>query len=155
MPELVGRSLRVSINPNRSLQVINAASTIPWSVHMYEPDPELLSNLHRRVASWPSCYSYEIHDIAVSDVKEDKVTMFFPDRSKSAVQPHPHGALGKHVFQWKKVESTYSKDVKVTTLDEEFVQKGGMVDILKIDVEGHDVAVLRGGKRMLEEVSRE
>jgi hypothetical protein len=41
-------------------------------------------------------------------------------------------------------------DVEVTTLDAFFAERARGPDFLKIDVEGHELAVLRGGQRVLE-----
>eukprot|EP00520_Triparma_pacifica_P001630 CAMPEP_0118632862 /NCGR_PEP_ID=MMETSP0785-20121206/680_1 /TAXON_ID=91992 /ORGANISM="Bolidomonas pacifica, Strain CCMP 1866" /LENGTH=301 /DNA_ID=CAMNT_0006523679 /DNA_START=186 /DNA_END=1087 /DNA_ORIENTATION=+ len=151
--ERTGVAVDVGANLGNFIEELIEASSSPnpWSMHLYEPDPDMIANLRRRVGEWPNQHSFSIHEVAISDVKESKATMFFPNWTKNAAQPHPHGAFGKNVFLWKEGNATYTKNVKVTTLDDEYVGKGGGVDILKIDVEGHDVAVLRGGQRMLEE----
>lgn len=126
-------------------------SALPlWAVHMFEPDSGFFGLLNERVVEWNGLDSVSIENLAVSDKVSEAEPMFFPDRSKNnGVQPHPYGALSEHVFWWKRGGAVISRDVRVTTLDEHFRDYNETLDILKVDVEGYEPAVLRGAEGLL------
>jgi FkbM family methyltransferase len=129
---------------NFTWEVLQAISAYPpptsgadWTIHMFEPDPDMAARLRLRAETFQHAGPIYTHEIAVADEAAAAVPMFFPDRSlNDGVQPHPYGALAKHVFQWKEGAATTTRDVAVTTVDEMFGGVVGVVDVLKIGEQG-------------------
>lgn len=48
------------------------------------------------------------------------------------------------------VDGTHVEEVQVTTLDLEYSEQGPCIDFLKVDAEGSDLRVLRGGRKLLQ-----
>jgi FkbM family methyltransferase len=103
------------------------------SVFAFEPQPRQIEYL--RGAFSAMCYdNVEIIPMAVSDV-EGELPLYVPHGST-------HGAsLAKTVPR--------SLLVPATTLDAFFADRPHGPDFIKIDVEGHELAVLRGGQHTL------
>ena len=108
-----------------------------WDLHLYEPDPGPAGVLREEPLISKHLGSVRIEEAAVADVAGVNVTMWFPDWSTNAKQPHPHAAFSRHVFVWAEGEATLTKTVRVTTLDEAFASTPLFLDLLKLDVTRH------------------
>ena len=105
-----------------------------WDLHLYEPDPGPAGVLREEPGFSNHPGSVRIEEAAVADVAGVNVTMWLPDWSTNAKQPHPHAAFSRHVFVWAEGEATLTKTVRVTTLDEAFASTLRFLDLLKLDV---------------------
>jgi FkbM family methyltransferase len=101
--------------------------------HLFEPNPGLVRSIERTRARYPAMQC-AIHPVAVSD--HDGVVSF-------AVNPQQSGA--SHI-----VESG-GETVRAVTLDQCLARERiERVDLLKLDVEGYELAALRGARQALE-----
>lgn len=94
----------------------------------FEPIPQLADELRERFAG------VDVHQAALSDTVGSVTFQFFPEHADSSgIQPLAHLSEATPV------------DVPTTTLDET-LGDAGPVRFLKIDVEGAELAMIRGGK---------
>jgi len=102
-----------------------------WSVHAFEPDSQNRAHLE---AGWGAASNVTIDPRAVSDAAADGVVLY---RS-----PTSTGISALSSFH---AEHAAGELVEVTTL-ERYADEVGLdrVDVLKTDVEGHDLLVLSG-----------
>ncbi|MCP9494432.1 MAG: FkbM family methyltransferase [Pyrinomonadaceae bacterium MAG19_C2-C3] len=112
----------------------------------FEPHPMLFHELTANIETWrraPNVATIESHNIAVSDTSESaclKVpTHWDGNRGTASIAKDGDGARSEIV-------------VKVRRLDELFgdIDGGQKFGVVKIDVEGHEAAVLSGGEKLLE-----
>ena len=102
--------------------------------HLFEPNPKLVSSIKQSLALYPQMHC-KINQMALSD-REGTVTFLF-DAEQSGTSHIVSGAAGEEVVS--------------TTLDL-YLERENIkrVDLLKIDVEGFELAVLRGAERHLQ-----
>jgi FkbM family methyltransferase len=126
-----------------SLAVARAGAN--GSVVAYEPHPRVYEMLDANAARWrshPSVAAIETRQTAVSDHAgtaelESSAELFHVNMGLASLSDGgASGAAGGHRFE-----------VAVQRLDEEF--GGRQIGLLKIDVEGHEPAVLAGAERLL------
>jgi FkbM family methyltransferase len=106
-------------------------------VHAFEPNPDTFALLsrHREINS---AHNVELHGLALGARSEDRVLYAGRDSGKFSLEPEGRSLEG-------------AKDVKVTTMDGLWRERQlPKVDLLKIDVEGHEPAVLMGGRHTIE-----
>lgn len=122
----------------------HCAAGRPMDVHAFEPDPELSERLVHAFSADPNV---RIVGKGVSD-KEGTATF----------HKHAHTVLSSfhvaeaHPSSYRDKTVSTSFDVPLTTIDSYCAANGiDRVDHLKIDTEGHDLFVLRGAQRMLQE----
>lgn len=102
-----------------------------WRVHAFEPDPEKQAHLQRLAASFPAL---ALHRLAVSDRPATGVPFF--------TSPVSSGIASLRAFHQSHRETLR---VDIVTLDDFTAAQGlSRIDLLKIDAEGEDAAVLRG-----------
>jgi len=105
-------------------------------VHAFEPTPATVGRLRRNVELSGLADRVRIHEIALSDQT---------GRARMAIEPRHCGA--------NRIDGTAGGglDIATDTLDR-LDAEGAFeaVDLVKIDVEGHQDAVVRGGRTMLE-----
>lgn len=105
-------------------------------VHAFEPTPATVGRLRRNVELSGLADRVRIHEIALSDQT---------GRARMAIEPRHCGA--------NRIDGTAGGglDIATDTLDR-LDAEGAFeaVDLVKIDVEGHQDAVVRGGRAMLE-----
>jgi FkbM family methyltransferase len=119
------------------------------AVYAFEPQPKQVAYL-REAFSVMGYDNVELVPMAVSD-KLGQLPLYTPPVSThfaSLEADHP---------SWSKLQGaarlaapTSSQLVDVTTLDEFFARDRKPPHFLKIDVEGHELSVLEGGRRTLE-----
>jgi len=109
----------------------------------FEPHPMLFQELTANIESWrraPDVAVIESHNIAVSDTSEPArlkaPTHWDGNRGTASIAKDGDAAHGEIV-------------VKVRRLDELF-DDGQRFGVVKIDVEGHEAAVLSGGEKLLQ-----
>lgn len=114
-------------------------------IYSFEPNPMTFQALKENLFGFKNV---EIFNSALSD-KEESMLLF----SYNLNQTSGHASLDKRVFS-----ELYHRDdlvefqVRSVTLDE-FSKEQDLhrIDFIKIDTEGHELEVLRGGLRLLEE----
>ncbi|MDI1290441.1 MAG: FkbM family methyltransferase [bacterium] len=109
-------------------------------IHAFEPQPRLAANL-RSVFASPRWSQISIHELALSDQSGD-ASLFRATDADS-----PGASLNASVLGDGAVRLT----VATVTLDQ-FIESQGSpkVRAIKCDVEGHELSVFRGGRRLLE-----
>jgi len=112
-------------------------------VHAFEPNSVNAHSL-QRIASATGVV--RVHRLALSD-RPGRAELHMPRRRGRAVD-----AMGSmEVSSPREDLFTDTISVEVTTLDEALDDDVGKVGFVKCDVEGHELAVLRGGERTLGE----
>lgn len=114
-------------------------------VFAYEPDPDNLSLLHRNLAL-NDCRNATVREVAMGSAQGDSV--FSRDPSTGAT-----GHLGKGVTYGETLFGAgreFLMSVKTETLDAEALASA-RPDVVKLDIEGGEYEVLRGGSRVLKE----
>lgn len=113
-------------------------------VHAFEPNAARLEGLTALAAAQPNI---QVHPVALSD-HEGEDELHVPIEEGRAVpaygrlSPPPAGAEG---VDWER------RAVTLTTLDRVLAEEAAWVGFVKCDVEGHELAVLRGAERTLRE----
>ena len=106
------------------------------AVHAFEPFPETVLRFKRNLELNPRLKSIvRIHELAISD-SVGSLSMAVPDQGNSGCNY---------------LRTDGSQTIKVTTLDA-FVQQERLsnIDLIKIDVEGSEVALLEGARETIE-----
>jgi FkbM family methyltransferase len=109
-------------------------------IHCFEPNPALYASLRELLSSDPGI---RCHEVALGSAPG--AAQLFLDREGSA-----RGSLVPGTFEvaGQRIESTHT--VEVSTLDRVAHDlQLDRVDLLKIDVEGHELAVLEGAEELL------
>jgi FkbM family methyltransferase len=108
-------------------------------IHSFEPDPETFAELSQRLASTPGA---TCHQLALSAEAGD--ARLFRDPQVSAV-----ASLHPETFDHRSGEDD-SVLVHTDSLDRVAEELGvRSIQLLKIDVEGHELSVLKGARRLL------
>jgi FkbM family methyltransferase len=105
-------------------------------LHAIEPHPALCTLLRRNLLINSIETKVTLHEVAASDVSGE-TTIFYPE-----------GALGSGSVHWTEGGPGQYLTVMARTLDETLPAQLS-VDIIKIDVERHELAVLNGAKQLL------
>jgi FkbM family methyltransferase len=109
-------------------------------IECFEPDPLNYTALTKRLGSKVGC-----HALALGDVSG--TAWLFTDRASS-----PLSSMYEEAITIPGLDVTDGTEVEVDTLDRVTQRIGiGRIDLLKIDVEGHELAVLKGGTGLLDE----
>jgi len=106
-------------------------------IHCFEPSPTTFATLSGK--RFPS--TVHRNPFALGERSGERELYVFGDNSGANSLYHRIGTVG---------QATRSESVLVRTLDDYAAHHGiGAIDFLKIDVEGHELSVLRGAERML------
>ena len=114
-------------------------------IFSFEPNPMILPRLRRNVEAWmrrPGSAKMTVVDKAVGDAP-GVVTLYVP--SEDGI----NSAVGTLEPDGSAFELHHKVEVQATTLDDLFPTE--TLDLLKLDVERHEAAVLRGASNMLAE----
>ena len=139
--ELQGDGTFLDVGGNVGLVTLEVAARTRErspSIHVFEPHPDNVDALERNLGLNPGV-RVEVVRAAVGSAEGSA-------RLRTSA---PRGESGAHrIVSADTAEDTMV--VRVVTLDEYARRKGlDYVDVLKIDVEGHEVAVLEGAKELL------
>lgn len=111
------------------------------TVHAFEPQPVCNARLREQYASFPNVH---IHNNAVSNASG--VFKLYFDRAGSGL-----ASLSKRELSHLGIDFQKSIDVSTVVLDDFLAANQiGPIDILKLDVEGHEMAAFEGLKRTLD-----
>lgn len=112
-------------------------------LYMFEPNKVAFDNL--KSASRTFEVKSEAYNLALSNTK-GKGTLY-EDKSGST-----HGSLSKNIFSDIYKTESSPVDVELTTLDS-FCQTNcvDVIHFLKLDVEGHELNLLKGGRKLINE----
>jgi FkbM family methyltransferase len=110
-------------------------------IHAFEPNKTLYSNVLTHLRS----SKVKINNLALGSTEGEAILFSVPGQSGL-------GSLTKRELWHHDLEASEQSAVEVSTLDK-YCQSAGVVniDILKIDVEGHELDVLAGATKMLDE----
>lgn len=125
-----------------------------WSMHLsrrfdrveaFEPTPIMQECFTLNVLNHPEhpCHNVNLNKIALSDREGDVDISFEPDSSG-----HTH--VAPTVGEW--IPGAEHVPAKATTLDAFFYNEFGIrprIDAIKIDVEGYEFAILKGGEAVI------
>jgi FkbM family methyltransferase len=115
------------------------------AVHAFEPHPVLLGLLEQNARSWaarPWTGRVEVHPVALSDTG-GRGALNVPEGFEQNMGVATLGALADGM----PLHATI--DVPLRTLDDCLADEDASVGVLKLDVEGHEHAVLRGAAGLL------
>jgi len=140
LPSLSSGDVFVDVGANIGLFTVSAARAVGprGRVLAFEPSPFVFPYLQKNVGL-NELGNVETFDVALSDSGCDQVP-FYP-------APPDHFGMGALAPQFLG-ESCF---VRATTLDDIVADKNvGSVAVLKVDVEGHELAVFRGSRNVLQ-----
>ena len=139
-----GRPVIFDVGANVGVYTLRVLDAFPAGVLVYafEPSRSGFEALSANIAGFPTA---RVRNLGLSD-KEETATLFSPgDRSKLASVYDTSPRLERFGLSVK-----HRERVTLTTLDR-FCDDEGIdhIDLLKLDVEGHELKVLKGGANML------
>jgi len=110
------------------------------SVHAFEPVHSTFDTLRSAVAHLPGVFC---HNVALSDENGNRTISILPGSVFNSLSPS----------SWIDQKQAVQEQVKLITLDRLVAENAiGAIDLVKIDTEGHDLAVLTGAKQELSRI---
>jgi len=114
-------------------------------IHAFEPQPESFQQLNNRFSNSGNIYC---HNMALAEKSELK--KFYKTNEEASSSLLPSVQSGSFVDRHTIIAETY--EVRSATLDDYCLDKGiEYIDILKMDVQGAELQVLKGGEKLLKE----
>jgi FkbM family methyltransferase len=142
LAKLKPADVAVDVGANKGSYLLWLSRAVrPGSVVAFEPQPRLAEYLKRMCAAC-SLENVAINAAAVSEANGE-MPLFIPGPDDS-----PGASLEKAIDRREKCRTI---QVPVFSLDRYFESEPGRIGAIKIDVEGHELAVLRGAERILRE----
>jgi len=139
-------ALDVGANIGMNTGALALAAGPSGKVIAFEPHPALLDGLRETVATWAGQFqvgNIELRAQAVSDASGTailKVPRDFSNNIGTASLTDAHFDPGAEVEDI---------EVPVISLDEAFPNPDDTIGVMKIDIEGHELAAFRGAERLL------
>jgi FkbM family methyltransferase len=126
-----GVDIGANIGQNTSLMAFKSGAR--GRVIAFEPHPGTFSELKENAASWreASCARIELNNVALGETKGEAILVPGQYRSGSSLKEQGNG-ITVPVRQWN-----------------DFFEKANRVGVCKIDVEGHELSVLKGAQPAL------
>lgn len=113
-------------------------ATLARQVAAFEPAPSTFALLQRNLAR-SGCTNVEAVNLGLGDTSQE-LTLTFHSRNRSG------GFVSGHV----KLGTDYTTEqIRIDTLDNFYARTGTLPDFIKIDVEGFEPHVIRGGKTLM------
>ena len=139
----IGRPLcvfDVGANQGQFLSLICAGlSDIPHTIHAFEPCQETFALLSAKTSQWPNV---RLNKLALG--KDQGTATIYYDGKGSGL-----ASLTRRRLDHLGVNFGQSEEIRITTLDRYCAENEiAKIDLLKLDVEGHELDVLRGGEEM-------
>ena len=141
-------ALDVGANIGMNTGVLALAVGPAGKVTAYEPHPKLHDGLEETIANWRRKHgigNIELRPQAVSDhagTAALQIPTGFDQNLGSASLASTQTGVGEGT-------KTQPLEVPLVTLDEEFTSETDKIGVMKIDIEGHECAALRGAERLL------
>ncbi|MBY0314988.1 MAG: FkbM family methyltransferase [Bdellovibrionales bacterium] len=129
------RVLDIGANVGYFSLLLSAKVESQGKVFSFEPHPEIFQKLKHNISKTDNC---TLHNIALSNKAGDSVLFIPKDFAKN-----------EGVASLEAQKDSECLKIRTQTLDEVF--KSEKIDLIKIDVEGHELAVFEGGHRVLSE----
>ena len=124
--------------------VIGSISKPGWSIHCFEPGAETIKSLEAYVKTLKVSGKIFLNNVALGEERGESILYF--DRAGSAL-----ASLTKRKLDHLGIDFEGFEKVKLNTVDDYCIENSiGRIDLLKIDVEGHELQVLLGAKKMFE-----
>lgn len=136
-------SMMLDVGANVGAYAVVLAKLAPKvQIHCFEPDPAMVARLERNVRLNRAHDNVQIHAAAASDVAGK--TTFHAVVCGS-------GNHGLSALRKEALGETPSTPIEVeqVTLDETFLAQEETVSVIKIDVQGSELEVLKGARRLL------
>ena len=137
----------VDCGANIGLFTLLAACSVGTNgkVHAFEPNPQMYSALMHNI-ELNKLANVVINQLGLSDVSLESQPFFITDDSIYK-RNHGAGSLKKTTEKLKAAEFF----VNVTTLDEYFKNHSALPTLIKIDTEGSELPILKGGRAVIEQ----
>ena len=112
----------------------------------FEPSSQIRATLNRNVARWAIDRRFAPISIVASAASDHKGrhSLYYP----TDVFLSNNGTASMDEY-WGGGKAIESEEIETTTLDDALSTEKGVIDVLKIDVEGHEMGVLRGASGLL------
>jgi FkbM family methyltransferase len=118
------------------------SKSIPFSVHAFEPSRSTYEVLHD---NFKDRSNVSLNNFGLGE-QSGELELFYDEVGSGLA------SLSKRRLDHLGIYFKYSEKVAIKILDEYCSEQGvGSIDLLKLDVEGHELDVLRGGLRMFRE----
>lgn len=118
--------------------------------HLFEPGPNVSQELKQ---SFQRCVNVHIHELALSSEGGQRDFHIAEEANLSSFET---GRLleAEPQSSWRKIRYEKTIQVKTDTLDHFYKERmgNGTIDLLKLDVQGHELAVLEGTGETLKKV---
>jgi FkbM family methyltransferase len=123
-------------------RIIESWAGRTYDLHVFEPSRNTFAILNDAVRNTKASGTVHLHNLGLGD-KVGKAELFY-DREGSGLASVYHRDLS-----FRNISFEAHETIELTTLDT-FCEAYGIaaIDFLKLDVEGHELAVLRGGAQM-------
>ena len=131
----------IDVGANKGSYLWALSKAVPkGKVIAFEPQKKLCDYL-RKVCPLAGLHNVEVHAMGVSDASSI-LTLAIPGGADTSP-----GASFEHAVKTREVCQTI--EVQTVTLDEFFKDEASRIGAIKIDVEGHELAVLMGAKKLI------